>query len=161
MTENKMPSFINIDSCFISFVPDLVWLFSYVILKSSQDFNIERLVDSTDLRSLDTQPGHQAALVKGKGIDAAMHGIGSEAAGHSFVHDDDARAGADLPAARVIYPIHRLLIHEEEGVTVFLDTGLQAIGGCYRPVDAFAALRAKNKPCLNHIWKDKDGQRSR
>src|SRR6266403_4515045 len=74
MTENKMPSFINIDSCFISFVPDLVWLFSYVILKSSQDFNIERLVDSTDLRTLDTQPSHQAALVKGEGVDAAMHG---------------------------------------------------------------------------------------
>jgi len=63
------------------------------------------------------------------------------------------------------------LVHEKERVTVFLDTGLQAIGGGYRPVaprrfsmneqDAFPALRAKNKPCLDDIWKDKDGQRSR
>jgi len=41
---------------------------------------------------LDTQPGHQAALVKGEGVDAAMHGVVGEAASHSFVHDDDARA---------------------------------------------------------------------
>jgi len=88
------------------------------------------LINSRDFRSLDTQPGHQATLVKGECVDAAMHGVGGEAAGHSFVHDDDARAGPDLPAARVIYPIHRLLIHEKERVTEFLSTGLQAIGGC-------------------------------
>ena len=50
------------------------------------------LISSRDLRALDTQPGHQAALVKGEGVDAAMHGVVGEAASHSFVHDDDARA---------------------------------------------------------------------
>ena len=88
------------------------------------------LINSRDFRSLETQTGHRAALVEGESVDAAMHGVGSEAAGHSFVHDDDARAGADLPAARVFYLIHRLLIHEKERVTEFLSTGLQAIGGC-------------------------------
>src|SRR5205823_11958587 len=100
-----------------------------------------------------------------------MQGVGGKTTGRSFVHDNDARAGADLPAPRVIYPIHRLLIHEEEGVTVFLDTGLQAIGGGYRPVlsvrpvvnkeNSFASLRPKDEPCFDYIRKNKNGRRFR
>src|SRR5438876_775599 len=113
------------------------WLVFLIWFEENSRATVERnlpLINSRDFRSLDTQPGHQATLVKGECVDAAMHGVGGEAAGHSFVHDDDARAGPDLPAARVIYPIHRLLIHEKECVTEFLSTGLQAIGGGYRPV---------------------------
>jgi hypothetical protein len=56
------------------------------------------LLYSHDLGALETEAIHQTLLVEIEGVDAAMHGIGSEAAGHSFIHDDDARAGADLPA---------------------------------------------------------------
>jgi hypothetical protein len=44
---------------------------------------------------LETEAGHQTLLIESEGVNAAMHGVGSEAAGHSFIHDDDARAGAD------------------------------------------------------------------
>jgi hypothetical protein len=57
------------------------------------------LVDSHDFGPLETKAGHQTLLIESEGVDAAMHGIGSEAAGHSFIHDDDARAGADLSRA--------------------------------------------------------------
>src|SRR5205823_13665626 len=100
-----------------------------------------------------------------------MHGVGGEAAGHSFVHDNDARAGPDLPAASVVYPIHRLLVHQEEGVTVFLNAGLQAIGGGYGPVAAprlavheknsFAPLSAKDETGFDHVRKNKNGDCSR
>src|SRR5947207_11233104 len=100
-----------------------------------------------------------------------MHGVGGEAAGHSFVHEDDARAGADLPAAGVVYPIHCLLVHQEEGVTVFLDTRLQAIRGSYRPVatarlavheeNSLAPLSAKDEAGFDYVGKNKNGQRFR
>src|SRR5207249_11295824 len=69
------------------------------------------LVDPHDLGALETKAGHQTLLIECEGINAAMHGVGGEAASHSFVHDDDAGAGADLPAACVVYPIHRVLVH--------------------------------------------------
>src|SRR5260370_24093410 len=75
----------------------------------SQDFHSEPLVDPHDFGALETQAGHQTLLIESAGVYAAMNGIGGEAAGHPFVHDDDTGAGADLPAARVVYPIHRLL----------------------------------------------------
>src|SRR5438046_3697340 len=100
-----------------------------------------------------------------------MHGFSVEVACHSFVHDDNARTGADLPAASVVYPIHRLLVHQEEGVTVFLDTRLQAIRGGYGPVAAvrlavseensFAPLSAKDEAGFDHVRKNKNGQRLR
>ena len=102
----------------------LVWLLNYVTLKSSQDFNIERLVDSTDLRALDTKPSHQTTLVKGKGIDAAMHGIAGEAAGHSFINKHDTWTGPNLPSMGIVYPIDCFLVHEKERVTILLNTGL-------------------------------------
>src|SRR6266480_7050259 len=96
-----------------------------------------------------------------------MHGVGGEAARHSFIHDNDAGAGADLPAASVVYPIHRLLVHQEEGVTVFLNAGLQAIRGGYGPVAAirlavheensFAPLSAKDETGFDYIRKNKNG----
>src|SRR5438132_9566700 len=92
------------------------------------------LVDPHDFGALETKAGHQTLLIECEGINAAMHGVSGEAASHSFVHDDDARAGADLPAACVVYPIHRTLVHQEEGVTVFLNASLQAIRGGHRPV---------------------------
>src|SRR5262249_47566648 len=78
-----------------------------------------------------------------------MQGIGAEAAGHPFIHDDDARAGANLPAARVVYPIHCILVHQEESVSVLLDAGLQPIRSGYRPIasSGLAALK-KNSSAL-------------
>jgi hypothetical protein len=55
------------------------------------------LVDPHDLGTLEAETGHQTLLIESEGVDAAMNGAGGEAPGHSFVHDDDARAGADLP----------------------------------------------------------------
>src|SRR5438045_4730446 len=96
-----------------------------------------------------------------------MHGVGAEAAGHSFVYDDDAGAGADLPAAGVVYPVHRLLVHKEEGITVLLNTGLQAVGCGYGPVaparlavhekNSLAALTAKDEAGFDDIWKYQNG----
>ena len=60
------------------------------------------LVDPRDLGALEAKAGHQTLLIEGEGIDTAMQSIGGEAAGHPFVHDDDARAGANLPAACVV-----------------------------------------------------------
>src|SRR5206468_5427920 len=64
-----------------------------------------------DLGALEAKAGHQTLLIEREGVDAAMHCVRSEAAGHPFVHDDDAWASANFPAARVVYPIHRLLVH--------------------------------------------------
>jgi hypothetical protein len=77
------------------------------------------LVDPHDLGALQAKAGHQTLLIKSEGVDAAMEGVCGKAAGHSFVHDDDARAGPNLPAARVVYLIHCFLVHEKESVTVF------------------------------------------
>src|SRR5882724_5023123 len=125
------------------------------------------LINSADLGALETKAGHQTLLVESEGVDAAMHGVSGEAARHSFVHDNDARAGADLPATRVVYPIHRLLVHEEEGVTIFLNAGLQTVGGGHGPVAAvrpavneensFAPLRPKDESCFDYIRKNKHG----
>ena len=125
------------------------------------------LLVPNDLGTLETEAGHQTLLVESEGVDAAMDGVGGEAASHSFVHDDDARAGADLPAARVVYPIHRLLVHQEERITVFLNARLQAIGGGYGPVAAarlavqeknsFAPLSAKDEAGFDDIRKNKNG----
>ena len=126
------------------------------------------LVDPHDFGALKTKAGHQTLLVESERVDAAMHGIGAEAPRHSFIDDDDARAGADLPAARVVYPIHRLLVHQEEHVTVFLNARLQAIGGGYGPVAAarlavhkknsFAPLRTKDEAGFDYIRKNKNGR---
>src|SRR5437899_1706987 len=96
-----------------------------------------------------------------------MHGIGGEAAGHSFIHHHDAWAGADLPAPRVVYPIHRILVHQEEGVTVLLNAGLQAVRGGYGPVPAarlaaheensLTSLCAKDEAGFDYIRKNKNG----
>src|SRR5438105_10549003 len=94
------------------------------------------LVDPHDLGALETKAGHQTLLIECEGVNAAMHSIGAEAAGPALVHNNNARAGADLPAAGVIYPIHRILVHQEEGVAVFLNARLQAIGRGYGPVAA-------------------------
>jgi len=117
---------------------------------------------------LEAKTGHQTLLIEGKGVNAAMQGVGGEAAGHLFVHNDDARASANFPAARVVYPVHRILVHQEEGVTVPLNAGLQAVGSGYGPVsaprlsvnekDSLATLSAKDEPDLHHVWKHKNGE---
>jgi hypothetical protein len=96
-----------------------------------------------------------------------MQGIGGKAAGHPFVHDHYARTGANLPAACVVYPVHRLLVHQEECITVSLNAGLQAIGGGCSAIasarltveekDALAFLRTKDEPGFDYLWKDKNG----
>ena len=102
------------------------------------------LLDPHDLGALETKASHQTLLIECEGVNAAMHSIGGEAAGHPFVHDDDARPGADLPAARIVYPIHRILVHQEKGVTELLNAGLQTIGGGHGPV-ATAGLSPRTK----------------
>ena len=129
--------------------------------------DLSYLVDPHNLGALETKAGHQTLLIESEGVDAAMDGVGSEAAGHSFVYDVNARTRADLPAARVVHPIHRLLIHQEEGVAVFLDAGLQAIGGGYGPVaaarlavhekDSLTSLRSKDEAGFDDIRKNKNG----
>src|SRR2546423_6868070 len=99
-----------------------------------------------------------------------MEGVGGEAARHPFVHDDDARAGADLPAARIINPIHRILVHKEKGVTELLNAGLQAIGGGHGPVataglsahekDSLPSLSANDEAGFDYIRKHQNGGRS-
>src|SRR5205814_7512937 len=69
------------------------------------------LVNPHNLGALEAKAGHQALLIESEGVNAAMQGVGGEASGHPFVHDDEARVGPDLPAARVVYPIHRILVH--------------------------------------------------
>jgi hypothetical protein len=63
-----------------------------------------------NLGTLQTKTRHQTLLIEGEGVDAAMQGVGVEAPCHPFVHDDHARTGADFPATRVVYPIHRLFV---------------------------------------------------
>src|SRR5450432_2184890 len=84
-------------------------------------------VKSFDFRALDAECGHQALLIESEGVDAAVQCLGVDRASHAFVHDDQARGGSDRPSACSVYPIDRLLIHEEKRVAEFLDTCLQSI----------------------------------
>src|SRR5262249_12695273 len=96
-----------------------------------------------------------------------MQRVGGEAARRAFVYDDDARAGADLPATCVVYPIHRILVHQEECVTVLLNTGLQPIRRSYGAIttagssvneeNPLAPLRANDEPGFHYVRKYKDG----
>jgi hypothetical protein len=59
------------------------------------------------------------------------------------------------------------LVHQEEGVAVFLDAGLQAIGGGYGPVaaaslavhekDSLTSLCSEDEAGFDDIWKNKNG----
>jgi hypothetical protein len=49
-----------------------------------------------DLGTLEAKAGHQTLLIEREGVDAAMYRVCGEAAGHPFVHDDDARPRADV-----------------------------------------------------------------
>src|SRR6266446_5064042 len=82
---------------------------------------INRSLVPHDLGTLEAKAGHQTLLIESEGINATMQGVGAEAPGHPFVHDDDARAGANLPAARIVYPAHRILVHQKQGVTKLLN----------------------------------------
>src|SRR5712675_290914 len=96
-----------------------------------------------------------------------MQGISAETASHSFINDDDARAGANLPAACVVYPVHGFLVHQKQSIAIFLNTRLQTIRCCHCPIaasrltmyekDSLAALRANDEPSFHHIWKHKNG----
>src|SRR6266487_691902 len=90
--------------------------------------NFKILVNPHDLGTLEAKTGHETLLIESESVDAAMQGVGSEAPGHSLVHDHHAWTSADLPAARVVYPVHRLLVHQKKRVTVLLNAGLQAVG---------------------------------
>src|SRR2546429_5309174 len=70
---------------------------------------------------------------------------------------------------RVLFTqVHRILVHQKEGVTVPLNAGLQAVGSGYGPVsaprlsvnekDSLATLSAKDEPGLHHVWKHKNGE---
>jgi hypothetical protein len=45
------------------------------------------LVDPHNFGALEAKTGHETFLVEGKGVDAAMERVASEAAGHSFIHN--------------------------------------------------------------------------
>jgi len=100
-----------------------------------------------------------------------MHGIGSEAAGHSFINKHNTWTGPNLPSMGIVYPIDCFLVHEEERVTILLNTGLEAVGSCDGAITAvwsalneensLALLSADHEAGLDDIWKDKHGQRSR
>src|SRR5437899_12013633 len=100
-----------------------------------------------------------------------MQSIGGEAAGHSLVHDDHAWACANFPSASVVYPVHRLLVHQKKRVTVLLNAGLQPIGRGYGPVaatrlavhekDSLAPLSAKDEASFDYIWENKNSDCSR
>jgi hypothetical protein len=45
------------------------------------------LVDPHDLGALEAKAGHQTLLIESEGVNAAMHGVGGEAAGHPFIHE--------------------------------------------------------------------------
>ena len=100
-----------------------------------------------------------------------MQSVGAEAPGHTLVHNDDARASANLPAARVVYPVHCVLVHQEEGVAVTLNASLQSVGGGYGPVatprlsvheeNSLASLSAKDEARFHHIGENKNGDCSR
>jgi hypothetical protein len=115
---------------------------------------------------LETKASHQTLLIESESVNATMQGVGGEAPGHPFIHNDDARTSANLPAARVVNPVHRVSVHQEEGVTELLNAGLQAIGSGYGSVTAarsamheknsFSPLRAKDEASFDYIWKHKD-----
>src|SRR5947199_10587019 len=98
----------------------------------------------------------------------ALDVVGGEAAGQLCILNDGARTSAYFHAPRVVYPLHRILVHQEEGVTVPLNAGLQAVGSGYGPVsaprlsvnekDSLATLSAKDEPGLHHVWKHKNGE---
>ena len=94
------------------------------------------LVDSRDLRALEAKAGHQTSLIESESINAAMKGVRAKGPSHSFIYDDNARAGPNLPSAGFVDPIERALIHKEERISVFLNPGLQAIGSRDRPIAA-------------------------
>src|SRR5438477_11243347 len=96
----------------------------YEILKSSPHFNIERLVDCTGLRSLNTQPSHQTPLVESERVDTAVKRVAGKAPCHSFINKHDTWTGPNLPSMGIVYPIDCFLVHEEERVTILLNTGL-------------------------------------
>ena len=52
--------------------------------RSNQIKIILLLVDSHDLGALEAKAGHQTLLIEGERVDAAMQGVGGEAARHSF-----------------------------------------------------------------------------
>jgi adenylosuccinate synthase len=60
---------------------------------------------------LQAKAGHQTLLIEGKSLDAAMQSVGGQAAGHSFVHNDNAWTSANLPAGRIVYPVHCILVY--------------------------------------------------
>ena len=124
-------------------------------------------VNSRNLRTLEAKAGHQTSLIERESINAAMEGIRAKAPGHSFIHDDDAWAGANLPSAGFVDPVERALIHKEERISVFLNSGLQAIGSSDRSIAAIrlamskenslTTLRANDEARFHYIRKDKDG----
>src|SRR6266536_4404649 len=134
----------------------------------SEKKNNYLLINPHDLGALEAKASHQTLLVEGEGVDAAMQCVGGKAAGHSLVHDDNAGTRTNLPPARIVYPVDRFLVHQEQGVTVFLHAGLQAVGRGYRPISAvrmavheknsLAPLSAKDEPGFHYIRKNKDGR---
>ena len=82
------------------------------------------LIDPLYLGALQPKPSHQALLIESEGVDAAVQCVCGKAAGHPFVHDHYARAGADLLTAGLVNPIDRSLVHQEESVTILLNAGL-------------------------------------
>src|SRR4029079_17509488 len=81
-----------------------------------------------DLRTFETQPGHQPRLAEWKRIDVVPDGRRRGALGRTLVHYHDARSRSDRPAVMPVEIGDRLVGHQEQRVAVGLAAGLQAVG---------------------------------
>ena len=75
-------------------------------------------------------------LFEEKSIDALLQSCGRERLCHPGIDHDEARRRSNFPAAAFTKVILRRVIHEEHGVTEFLNTSLKSIGGGNRVVVA-------------------------
>ena len=81
-----------------------------------------------DLRSLESEPSHQAFLAEDKRIDIVPQGCARHRFRLALVHNDDTRADADLLAVTLVQIRERLVVHQKQRITKLLHAGLQAEG---------------------------------
>src|SRR5262249_19104035 len=74
------------------------------------------LADPRDLRSLDTDPGHESLLIEDEGVDVARDRVAGDRFPESLVDDDDARTDAQLEPGGGVELLERRVVHEEERV---------------------------------------------
>jgi hypothetical protein len=78
---------------------------------------------------LEPEARHEAFLIEEDRISPLLEGRGGEGAGGAFVEDGEAGSTAQFPSTTLVQALHGFVVHEEEGVAVFLKTGLETVGG--------------------------------